>query len=87
VPELLISGQENYGKSDAVCVAEVKDMYQKLKLEFGIGDVSNMPDFTFVENVTHANICAEQALCSDAASVAGKPFLSPMTNLWKHGSL
>jgi len=33
VPELLISGQENYGKSDAVCVAEVKDMYQKLKLE------------------------------------------------------
>jgi len=50
-------------------------MYQKLKLEFGIGDVSNMPDFTFVENVTHANICAEQALCSDAASVAGKVHL------------
>jgi len=33
VSELLMSGQENYGKSDAACVAEVKDLYRKLKLE------------------------------------------------------
>nr|XP_034602589.1 3beta-hydroxysteroid-dehydrogenase/decarboxylase-like [Setaria viridis]TKW03667.1 hypothetical protein SEVIR_7G055809v2 [Setaria viridis] len=33
-----------------------------------------MSDFTYVENVAHANICAEQALCSNAASVAGKVF-------------
>ncbi|KAG8050534.1 hypothetical protein GUJ93_ZPchr0009g1793 [Zizania palustris] len=33
-----------------------------------------MCDFTYVENVAHANICAEKALCSNASSVAGKPF-------------
>ncbi|CAL5073337.1 unnamed protein product [Urochloa decumbens] len=42
--------------------------------KFVIGGGSNISDFTYVENVAHANICAEQALCSDAASVAGKPF-------------
>jgi plant 3beta-hydroxysteroid-4alpha-carboxylate 3-dehydrogenase len=31
-----------------------------------------MSDFTYVDNVAHANICAEQALSSNAASVAGK---------------
>lgn len=39
---------------------------------FVIGGGGNMSDFTYVENVAHANICAEQALCSNAASVAGK---------------
>nr|CAD1838936.1 unnamed protein product [Ananas comosus var. bracteatus] len=33
-----------------------------------------MYDFTYVENVAHANICAEKALRSDPASVAGKSF-------------
>lgn len=42
--------------------------------KFVIGNGGNMSDFTYVENVAHANICAEQALCSNAASVAGKPF-------------
>ncbi|CAN6182959.1 unnamed protein product [Urochloa humidicola] len=42
--------------------------------KFVIGGGSNISDFTYVENVAHANICAEQALCSNAASVAGKPF-------------
>ena len=40
--------------------------------QFVIGGGGNMSDFTCVENVAHANICAEQALCSNAASVAGK---------------
>lgn len=79
-----------------------------------IGGGGNMSDFTYVENAAHANICAEEALCSNAASVAGKvhfleikglcicnisfmvnsgapnfysPFLLPMMNLWKLGSL
>ena len=31
-----------------------------------------MSDFTFAENVTHAHICAEEALDFQMASVAGK---------------
>ncbi|CAN6205019.1 unnamed protein product [Urochloa humidicola] len=42
--------------------------------KFVIGGGSNISDFTYVENVAHANICAEQTLCSNAASIAGKPF-------------
>nr|CAD1838931.1 unnamed protein product [Ananas comosus var. bracteatus] len=42
--------------------------------KFIVGDGKNMYDFTYVENVAHANICAEKALRSDPASVAGKSF-------------
>ena len=35
-----------------------------------------MCDVTYVENVAHANICAEQALESDENSVAGKVSLN-----------
>ncbi|CAN6171375.1 unnamed protein product [Urochloa humidicola] len=42
-----------------------------ISFQFASGS-SNMSDFTFVENVAHANICDEQALCSNAASLAGK---------------
>lgn len=42
--------------------------------KFVIGSGGNMCDFTYVENVAQANICAEQALCSNAASVAAQPF-------------
>lgn len=31
-----------------------------------------MSDFTYVENVSHANICAEAALSSRMVSVSGK---------------
>lgn len=31
-----------------------------------------MSDFTYAENVTHAHICAEEALDFQMASVAGK---------------
>ncbi|XP_008788217.2 3beta-hydroxysteroid-dehydrogenase/decarboxylase isoform X2 [Phoenix dactylifera] len=41
--------------------------------KFIIGTGKNMCDFTYVENVAHANICAEQALRSESTSVAGKP--------------
>jgi nucleoside-diphosphate-sugar epimerase len=40
--------------------------------QFVIGSGRNMSDFTYVDNVAHANICAEQALCSNAVSVGGK---------------
>jgi sterol-4alpha-carboxylate 3-dehydrogenase (decarboxylating) len=31
-------------------------------LQFILGDGKNMYDFTYVENVAHAHVCAEQAL-------------------------
>ncbi|XP_010908964.2 3beta-hydroxysteroid-dehydrogenase/decarboxylase isoform X1 [Elaeis guineensis] len=41
--------------------------------KFIIGTGKNMCDFTYVENVAHANICAEQALRSESIPLAGKP--------------
>lgn len=34
-----------------------------------------MSDFTYVENVAHAHVCAEEALVSQMVSVAGKVLL------------
>lgn len=31
-----------------------------------------MCDFTYIENVAHAHICAEEALCSRTVFVSGK---------------
>ncbi|XAR71111.1 3-beta-hydroxysteroid-4-alpha-carboxylate 3-dehydrogenase (decarboxylating) [Bertholletia excelsa] len=42
--------------------------------KFIIGSGKTMSDFTYVENVAHALICAEEALCSQRVSVSGKPF-------------
>ncbi|KAI4303222.1 hypothetical protein MLD38_038878 [Melastoma candidum] len=42
--------------------------------KFIIGDGENMSDFTYVENVAHANIFAEEALRTKMVSVAGKAF-------------
>lgn len=35
--------------------------------QFIIGDGNNLYDFTYVENVAHAHICAERALASQGA--------------------
>ncbi|KAA8531429.1 hypothetical protein F0562_006218 [Nyssa sinensis] len=48
-------------------------------VKFIIGSAKNMSDFTYVENVVHAHICAEEALCSRMVSVSGKAFF--ITNL------
>ncbi|XP_043707373.1 3beta-hydroxysteroid-dehydrogenase/decarboxylase [Telopea speciosissima] len=47
--------------------------------KFIVGNGKHMCDFTYVENVAHAHITAEEALCSRVASVAGKAFF--ITNL------
>ncbi|KAJ4956546.1 hypothetical protein NE237_013329 [Protea cynaroides] len=47
--------------------------------KFIIGNGENMCDFTYVENVSHAHIVAEEALCCQMDSVAGKAFF--ITNL------
>ncbi|XP_062194689.1 3beta-hydroxysteroid-dehydrogenase/decarboxylase-like [Phragmites australis] len=63
-----------FGPGDSSLVRFVAGYARSPFGKFVIGSGSNMSDFTYVENVTHANICAEEALCSNAASVAGKPF-------------
>ncbi|KAL0918885.1 hypothetical protein M5K25_010932 [Dendrobium thyrsiflorum] len=42
--------------------------------KFIIGNGQNLWDFTYIENVAHAGICAEQALRLRTPYVAGKPF-------------
>lgn len=46
-------------------------------VQFIIGDGSNFYDFTYVENVVHAHVCAERALASGGevcAKAAGQVF-------------
>lgn len=57
---------------------------------FIIGNGENMTDFTYVENVAHAHICAEQALDSEKHDAAGKAYF--ITNMepikfWEFSSL
>lgn len=40
--------------------------------QFVLGSGDNLSDFTYVENVAHAHICAAEALISQNVSVAGK---------------
>lgn len=40
------------------------DIYFSLD-QFIIGDGNNLYDFTYVENVAHAHVCAERALASE----------------------
>ncbi|GMI64421.1 reticulon 20 [Hibiscus trionum] len=47
--------------------------------KFITGSGENMSDFTYVENVAHAHICAAETIDSRAVSVAGKAFF--ITNL------
>ncbi|KAJ3691619.1 hypothetical protein LUZ61_020783 [Rhynchospora tenuis] len=42
--------------------------------KFIIGNGKNKCDFTYVENVAHANICADNALSLEPISVSGKPY-------------
>ncbi|KAK4782075.1 hypothetical protein SAY86_016177 [Trapa natans] len=58
--------------------------------KFIIGTGENISDFTYVENIAHAHVCAEEALDSRSVAVAGKAFFvtnnEPM-NFWKFVSL
>ncbi|KAL0377132.1 UNVERIFIED_CONTAM: 3beta-hydroxysteroid-dehydrogenase/decarboxylase isoform 3 [Sesamum calycinum] len=58
--------------------------------QFIIGSGKNLSDFTYVDNVAHAHICAEESLSSQMGSVSGKVFfitnLEPM-EFWEFASL
>ncbi|CAI5462497.1 unnamed protein product [Closterium sp. Yama58-4] len=51
-----------FGPGDPDLVPITIKNAQKGKLKFIVGDGENMSDWTYVENVVHAHICAEKAL-------------------------
>ncbi|KAH1241404.1 3beta-hydroxysteroid-dehydrogenase/decarboxylase isoform 2 [Glycine max] len=51
-----------FGPGDRLLVPSLVDAARKGKSKFIIGDGNNVYDFTYVENVAHAHICADRAL-------------------------
>ncbi|XP_057787572.1 3beta-hydroxysteroid-dehydrogenase/decarboxylase-like [Salvia miltiorrhiza] len=60
-----------FGPGDKLLVPSLIAAARAGKSKFIIGDGNNIYDFTYVENVAHAHICAEQALASEK-SIAEK---------------
>lgn len=56
-----------FGPGDRLLVPSLVAAARAGKSKFIIGDGNNMYDFTYVENVAHAHICAERALASKGA--------------------
>ncbi|KAH1241402.1 3beta-hydroxysteroid-dehydrogenase/decarboxylase isoform 2 [Glycine max] len=54
-----------FGPGDRLLVPSLVDAARKGKSKFIIGDGNNVYDFTYVENVAHAHICADRALVSE----------------------
>ncbi|URE48576.1 Reticulon [Musa troglodytarum] len=57
---------------EVVMLHQFNDSYSETKAEgeklYIIGDGNNVNDFTYVENVAHAHICAEQTLASEVGA-------------------
>ncbi|ERN05467.1 3beta-hydroxysteroid-dehydrogenase/decarboxylase [Amborella trichopoda] len=71
-----------FGPGDRLLVPSLVASARSGKSKFLIGDGNNMYDFTYVENVAHAHICAEQALHSlrrSEETAAGKAYF--ITNM------
>ncbi|KNA19220.1 hypothetical protein SOVF_063540 [Spinacia oleracea] len=68
-----------FGPSDTHLVHGIVNQANSFWAKFVLGSGDNLSDFTYVENVAHAHICAAEALISQNVSVAGKAFF--ITNL------
>ncbi|XP_038688924.1 3beta-hydroxysteroid-dehydrogenase/decarboxylase [Tripterygium wilfordii] len=68
-----------FGPGDPQLVPFLLDLAKSGWAKFIIGTGENISDFTYAENVSHALICAAEALDSRMVSVAGKAFF--ITNL------
>ncbi|CAA7019649.1 unnamed protein product [Microthlaspi erraticum] len=53
-----------FGPGDRLLVPSLVDAARAGKSKFIIGNGNNLYDFTYVENVAHAHVCAERALAS-----------------------
>ncbi|KAH9314557.1 hypothetical protein KI387_023184 [Taxus chinensis] len=79
-----------FGPGDKLLVPLTVAAARAGKFKFILGNGDNMCDFTYVENVAHAHICAEQALDPGTSDAAGKAYF--ITNmepikLWEFLSL
>ncbi|XVF37669.1 hypothetical protein REPUB_Repub20aG0029500 [Reevesia pubescens] len=68
-----------FGPDDTQFVPLLLNLAKFGLAKFITGSAENMSDFTYVENVAHAHICAAETLDSRVVSVAGKAFF--ITNL------
>ncbi|KAJ7284218.1 hypothetical protein O6H91_08G071200 [Diphasiastrum complanatum] len=65
-----------FGPGDRLLLPTLVNAAKSGKLKFVIGDGQNVFDWTYVENVAHAHICAEQALIPGASgdNASGKAY-------------
>ncbi|MCO5546575.1 hypothetical protein L7F22_000004 [Adiantum nelumboides] len=67
-----------FGPGDKLLVPSLVAAARSGKMKFILGDGKNMYDFTYVENVAHAHVCAEKALdvynCHGGDAAAGKAY-------------
>ncbi|KAK4406256.1 3beta-hydroxysteroid-dehydrogenase/decarboxylase isoform 3 [Sesamum angolense] len=79
-----------FGPEDKQLLPLLVNMAKSNWVKFIIGSGKNLSDFTYVDNVAHAHICAEESLSSQMGSVSGKVFfitnLEPM-EFWEFASL
>ncbi|KAL3641614.1 hypothetical protein CASFOL_012429 [Castilleja foliolosa] len=79
-----------FGPGDKQLLPSLVNMAKSNWAKFIIGSGNNLSDFTYIENVAHAHICAEESLSSQFATVPGKVFfitnLEPM-KFWDFASL
>ncbi|GAB2294182.1 hypothetical protein Dimus_028401 [Dionaea muscipula] len=68
-----------FGPADPYVLPFIMKQANSFWAKFVFGNGDNLCDFTYVENVAHAHICAAEALISKATTVAGKAFY--ITNL------
>ncbi|XP_058108580.1 3beta-hydroxysteroid-dehydrogenase/decarboxylase isoform X1 [Magnolia sinica] len=71
-----------FGPGDKLMVPSIVAAARAGKSKYIIGDGNNMYDFTYVENVAHAHLCAEKALASEdagAVRAAGQAYF--VTNM------
>ncbi|KAF9680920.1 hypothetical protein SADUNF_Sadunf06G0171800 [Salix dunnii] len=75
-----------FGPGDRLFVPSLAAAARAGKSKFMIGDGNNIYDFTYVENVAHAHICADRALASEqevAEKAAGQvKILGPYLAIW-----
>ncbi|RZC65851.1 hypothetical protein C5167_009533 [Papaver somniferum] len=64
LPTCCIRPSSIFGPGDRLLVPSLVTAARAGKSKFIIGDGNNFYDFTYVENVAHAHICAEKALSS-----------------------
>ncbi|KAM7265007.1 hypothetical protein ACFE04_002690 [Oxalis oulophora] len=78
----IVNGNDIFGPGDRLFIPSVITAARAGKAKFMIGDGNNVYDFTYVENVAHAHVCAERALASEelvAEKAAGQAYF--ITNM------